>query len=115
MKKFLFLTVALLALNLTFTSCSKDDDNAPDSLTGTAWSLTVDDYSTILSFISATECTFTYSDDDEVDNATYVYEKPKVTITDPDEGSIVGTVNGNKITFTREVDGVGVSVSFTRK
>ncbi|MDR1348588.1 MAG: hypothetical protein LBJ63_09225 [Prevotellaceae bacterium] len=120
MKKLLLFTFALLALNLTFTSCSKDDDvDTPDSLVGTAWVVTLDDeddgpYTMTLSFTTATDLVITYSNDDEPDNGTYVYEKPEVMITSIGNGieiSFSGTVNGNKMTLTF----AGVSITLTRK
>ncbi|MDR2651460.1 MAG: hypothetical protein LBC68_03985 [Prevotellaceae bacterium] len=115
MKKLLLLTFAVLALSLTFTSCSKDDETpeTPDSLVGTEWTST-GTYTNTLKFTTETEVTSTYSDDDKVDNGTYEYEKPNVTITylDEDEGisievTLEGVVNGNKmmcgaVTYTRK-------------
>jgi hypothetical protein len=123
MKKLLLLAFAFLALSVTFTSCSKDDDT-PDSLVGTAWflSVTVGEVTstTTLNFTTATEFTSTASfsdsdeDEDEVETGTYVYAKPKVTLTfasDDIEEPVVGTVNGNKMTFTDQE----TTITFTKK
>jgi hypothetical protein len=115
MKKLLLLAFAFLALSVTFTSCSKDDDT-PDSLVGTVWSTTFtyeyegETYTNTItvSFKTATEYEMTYFDNNQIETGTYVYVKPKVTL----DGIVEGTVKGNTMTVTLIQ---GVSQTFTRK
>jgi hypothetical protein len=100
MKKLLFFAFALMALTITFTSCSDDDEKTPDSLVGTTWVLTLLDETTTFSFTTSTAFTISYSDEDDVDAGTYSYSKPNITINILGGSPLTGTVDGNKMTFT---------------
>jgi hypothetical protein len=116
MKKLFYLAVvALLAMNVTLTSCSKDDDDeiaTPDSLSETTWSVSAGGNSMTLYFIN----TFTYevtlvgSIWEEAEGkfmGFYSYEKPDITLTlfgGEDKIELYGTVNGNKMTLIFEGD-----------
>ncbi|MDR1983610.1 MAG: hypothetical protein LBQ28_02150 [Prevotellaceae bacterium] len=114
MKKVFYLAIAaLLAMSFTFTSCSKDDEvTTPDSLTGTSWGISAGGESVTLTFSTQSLFTFAYSgsEGEEIFGGTYVYSKPKVTLSDG-EDEIYGTVDGNKLTL----DFFGDELVLTRK
>ncbi|MDR2064788.1 MAG: hypothetical protein LBP85_03650 [Prevotellaceae bacterium] len=120
MKKKLLFAFALLALNLTFVSCSDDNDDTPDSLVGTSWKWSVDendgsgdDYF-IFSFINETDMTEYIGDDDKTYQGSYTYSKSAVTVTvyeNERDITLTGRVSGNKMTFAY----YGVSSVFIRQ
>ncbi len=115
MKKSIF--ALLLAFPLVFLSCKKDDDgpSTPDSLVGTTWVFTQN--IPVMSYSSSTTFTFTSSqvtmttstigpDESATNTSTvsYSYSKPKVII-GSGSNPMQGTVTGNKMTFTQQVEG----------
>jgi hypothetical protein len=116
MKKLFYLAVAaLLAMNVTFTSCSKDDDDptTPDSLSGTVWGLSAGSNSVTISFTSGMMYELSISGPDLDDFSgvgLYSYSKPDLILYDGDD-QIHGTVNGNKLTLSVE----GEEIILTKK
>jgi hypothetical protein len=116
MKKLFYLAVAaLLAMNVTFTSCSKDDDDpiTPDSLSGTVWGFSAGSNSLTISFTSGMlyELSMSGPDVDDLSGmGLYTYSKPNLVLYDGDD-EIHGTVNGDKLTLVVE----GVEVVLTKK
>lgn len=107
MKKLLLMLVAVCSMALTFSSCKKDKDDAPDSMNGTEWAY-VDseypDFSVTLKFAEKTY-TMTVVDGETYERGgTYVYAKPKVTVDPNSQYQIEGIVNGNTITVDDEGD-----------
>ncbi len=110
MKKFFLLY--LLALPFLFIGCD-DDEETPDSLTGTTWTYSgseIEDgnkitYTLGITFKNATTCEYFIQVPGEEDYSyeqEYTYTKPNVRIVDEEGEVITGTVNGNKMTLTYE-------------
>jgi hypothetical protein len=109
MKKLFYLAVAaLLAMNVTLTSCSKDDDNdsgAPDSLAGTTWVFTAGGNSLTISFTELLyELTMAGPDVENLSGmGFYTYTKPNVVLklgVGDEAEEIRGVVNGDKLSLT---------------
>jgi hypothetical protein len=107
MKKLFYLAfAALLAINFTFTSCSKDDEiPTPDSLTGTVWTGSISGNSMTLSFETDILYKLTLSGP-AVGNVEgmwfYSYSKPNLVlnlVSEDESEEIHGTVAGNKMTL----------------
>jgi hypothetical protein len=123
MKKLLLLAFALMALSITFTSCSDDDEKTPDSLVGTSWAAKIQSsmggltISLDVTIKFTTETAFTQTSvltgfDPEIETGTYTYAKPNITLLyEGDDDALTGTIDGNKMTF---VEGTQ-SVVFTKK
>ncbi|MDR0331914.1 MAG: hypothetical protein LBI15_00450 [Dysgonamonadaceae bacterium] len=100
--KFIFVLATIVALCVSFSSCSKDDN----SLVGTTWVWEDEEYdeTVTIKFTTKTAGTLTeeWGSGADVTSFTYKFNDPTVSITLSDDGitvSISGTVRGSTMTL----------------
>jgi Trk-type K+ transport system membrane component len=100
-QKIKFLAMMLIAVltMLSFSRCSKDDDDVSnDSLVGTTWEWTTIDNVFTLSFTSKSN--FAFSSSGYITSyGTYSYTSPNITLTFTDGDTWPGIVSGGTMTL----------------
>jgi hypothetical protein len=108
----------VLVLPLMFSSCSKDDEI---SLPGTEWVAMQGELEIHLKFVDKTKFkSVTYVDGIQIDveEGTYRLSGSTITLEYPDEEDspiLQGTIKGNTMSFTYEIDSIKFEYVFTKK